>query len=99
MGFGIYATQQMFLSNVQQDNAHAYLEQIYLGEEIKDVNPPAIFANPLRLFQSDIPVFGTLQDFTVIDQSAKIEEFQPTIFGLLEIPNINVNQYKLSILK
>ena len=96
MGFGIYATQQMFLSNVQQDNAQAYLEQIYLGEEIKDVDPPAIFSNPLRLFQSDIPVFETLQDFTVIDQSAKIEEFQPEIFGLLEIPDINVNQYVVS---
>ena len=96
MGFGIYATQQMFLSNVQQDNAQAYLEQIYLGEEIKDVDPPAIFSNPLRLFQSDIPVFETLQDFTVIDQSAKIEEFQPEIFGLLEIPGINVNQYVVS---
>ena len=96
MGFGIYATQQMFLSNVQQDNAQAYLEQIYLGEEIKEVDPPAIFSNPLRLFQSDIPVFETLQDFTVIDQSAKIEEFQPEIFGILEIPDINVNQYVVS---
>ena len=96
MGFGIYATQQMFLSNVQQDNAQAYLEQIYLGEEIKEVDPPAIFSNPLRLFQSDIPVFETLQDFTVIDQSAKIDEFQPEIFGLLEIPGINVNQYVVS---
>ena len=96
MGFGIYATQQMFLSNVQQDNAQAYLEQIYLGEEIKDVDPPAIFSNPLRLFQSDVPVFETLQDFTVIDQSAKIKEFQPEIFGILEIPDINVNQYVVS---
>ena len=96
MGLGIYATQQMFLSNVQQDNAQAYLEQIYLGEEINDVNSSAIFSNPLRFFQSDNPVFETLQDFTVIDQSAKIEEFQPEIFGILEIPDINVNQYVVS---
>ena len=41
-------------------------------------------------------VFETLQDFTVIDQSAKIAEFQPEIFGLLEIPDINVNQYVVS---
>ena len=96
MGFGIYATQQMFLSNVQQDNAQAYLEKIYLGEEVKEVNQSEIFTNPLRLFQSDNPVFETLQELTVIDQSAKIEEFQPTIFGLLEIPDINVNQYVVS---
>ena len=96
MGFGIYATQQMFLSNVQQDNAQAYLEKIYLGEEVTEVNRSEIFSNPLRLFQSDNPVFETLQELTVIDQSAKIEEFQPTIFGLLEIPDINVNQYVVS---
>ena len=96
MGFGIYATQQMFLSNAQQDNAQAYLEQIYLGEEIKEVNRPEILTNPLRLFQNDNPVFETLQDFIVIDQSAKIEEFQPTIFGLLEIPDINISQFVVS---
>ena len=43
MSFGIYATQQMFLSNVQQENAQAYLEQIYLGEEINDVNSSVDF--------------------------------------------------------
>ena len=96
MGFGIYATQQMFLSNVQQDNAQAYLEKMYLGEEIKEVNRPEILTNPLRLFQNDNPVFETLQDFIVIDQSAKIEEFQPTIFGLLEIPDINISQFVVS---
>ena len=96
MGFGIYATQQMFLSNVQQDNAQAYLEKMYLGEEIKEVNRPEILTNPLRLFQNDNPVFETLQDFIVIDQSAKIEEFQPTIFGLLEIPDINITQFVVS---
>ena len=90
MGFGIYATQQMFLSNVQQDNAQAYLEKMYLGEEIKEVNRPEILTSPLRLFQNDNPVFETLQDFIVIDQIEKIEEFQPTIFGLLEIPDINI---------
>ena len=95
MGFGIYATQQMFLSNVQQDNAQAYLEKIYLGEDIEQ-SRPEIFTNPLRLFQNDNPVFETLQDYIVIDQIEKIEEYQPTIFGKLEIPNINVNQFVVS---
>ena len=93
MGFGIYATQQMFLSNVQQDNAQAYLEQIYLGEEIGR-DPPEFFKSS-SLIQSDVPVFETLQDFTVIDES-KIKRFQPEIFGILEIPDINVNQYVVS---
>ena len=95
MGFGIYATQQMFLSNVQQDNAQAYLEKIYLGEDIEQTRPE-IFTNPLRLFQNDIPVFETVQDYFVIDLSDKIEVYQPTIFGKLEIPNINVNQFGVS---
>ena len=95
MGFGIYATQQMFLSNVQQDNAQAYLEKIYLGEDIEQTRPE-ILTNPLRLFQNDNPVFETLQDYIVIDQIEKIEEYQPTIFGKLEIPNINVNQFVVS---
>ena len=69
---------------------------MYLGEEIKEVNRPEILTNPLRLFQNDNPVFETLQDFIVIDQSAKIEEFQPTIFGLLEIPDINITQFVVS---
>ena len=95
MGFGVYATQQMFLSNVQQDNAQAYLEKIYLGEDIEQTRPE-ILTNPLRLFQNDNPVFETLQDYIVIDQIEKIEEYQPTIFGKLEIPNINVNQFVVS---
>ena len=32
----------------------------------------------------------------VIDQIEKIEEYQPTIFGKLEIPNINVNPFVVS---
>ena len=37
-----------------------------------------------------------LQDFTVIDQVQRIEEYKPSVFGLLEIPEINVNQYVVS---
>ena len=35
-------------------------------------------------------------DFSVIDQVEEIEKFEPSIFGLLEIPEINVNQYVVS---
>ena len=96
MGFGIYATQQMFLSDVQQDNAQKYLEKIYQGEKIEAIEQPQNILTPLNLFQSDIPVFGMLEEFAVIDQVERIEEFKPTIFGLLEIPEINVNQYVVS---
>ena len=37
-----------------------------------------------------------IQDFTVIDQVQRIEEYKPSVFGLLEIPEINVNQYVVS---
>ena len=40
MGFGIYATQQMYLSDIQQDNAQEYLEKIYLGEDIDALEQP-----------------------------------------------------------
>ena len=96
MGFGIYATQQMYLSDIQQDNAQEYLEQIYLGEDIDALEQPENILNPLNIFQSDIPVFDMLQDFTVIDQVQRIEEYKPSVFGLLEIPEINVNQYVVS---
>ena len=43
MGFGIYATQQMYLSDIQQDNAQEYLEKIYLGEDIDALEQPEIF--------------------------------------------------------
>ena len=96
MGFGIYATQQMYLSDIQQDNAQEYLEKIYLGEDIDALEQPENILNPLNIFQSDIPVFDMLQDFTVIDQVQRIEEYKPSVFGLLEIPEINVNQYVVS---
>ena len=96
MGFGIYATQQMYLSDIQQDNAQEYLEKIYLGEDIDALEQPENILNPLNIFQSDIPVFEMIQDFTVIDQVQRIEEYKPSVFGLLEIPEINVNQYVVS---
>ena len=96
MGFGIYATQQMFLSDVQQDNAQEYLEKIYLGEDIDALEQPENILNPLNIFQSYITVFELLQDFTVSDQVQRIEEYKPSVFGLLEIPEINVNQYVVS---
>ena len=62
MGFGIYATQQMYLSDIQQDNAQEYLERIYLGEDIDPLEQPENILNPLNIFQSDIPVFDMLQE-------------------------------------
>ena len=96
MGFGIYATQQIFLSDVQQDNAQKYLEKIYEGENVQAIEQSQNILTSLNIFQSDIPVFEMFEDFTVIDQAQNIDEFQPTIFGLLEIPEINVNQYVVS---
>ena len=96
MGFGIYATQQVFLSDVQQDNAQKYLEKIYEGENVQAIEQSQNILTSLNIFQSDIPVFEMFEDFTVIDQAENIDEFQPTIFGLLEIPEINVNQYVVS---
>tara|TARA_Y100000816_G_C26099782_1_gene582624 strand:+ start:1 stop:1530 length:1530 start_codon:yes stop_codon:yes gene_type:complete len=96
MSFGIYATQQMYLSNLQQDNAQDYLEKLYLGEETISTEKPNNLYKPLRIFQSDNPVFDIFEDFTSIDQSSKIEEYQPSVLGLLEIPNTNISQYVVS---
>ena len=96
MSFGIYATQQMYLSNIQQDNAQDYLEKLYLGEETINTEKPNNLYKPLRIFQSDNPVFDIFEDFTSIDQSSKIEEYQPSVLGLLEIPNTNISQYVVS---
>ena len=96
MGFGIYATQQIFLSDVQQDNAQKYLEKIYEGENVEIVNKPQNILAPLNIFQSDVPVFEIFDDFSIPNQVDSNDQFEPTIFGLLEIPKINVNQYVVS---
>ena len=96
IGSEILTEHKKELKKIESDILIEETNKKNLGEEIKEVNRPEILTNPLRLFQNDNPVFETLQDFIVIDQSAKIEEFQPTIFGLLEIPDINISQFVVS---
>ena len=96
LGLGIYATQQMYLTNFQQQNAQEYLEKIYLGdtEAITEIEKLEVQQN--NVFQRDIPVFENLRDIPGLTRNNNIEEYIPTVFGYLEIPSINLKQYVVS---
>ena len=96
LGLGIYATQQMYLTNFQQQNAQEYLEKIYSGdtEAITEIEKLEVLEN--NVFQRDIPVFENLRDIPGLTRNNNIEEYIPTVFGYLEIPSINLKQYVVS---
>ena len=96
LGLGIYATQQMYLTNFQQQNAQEYLEKIYSGdtEAITEIEKLEVQEN--NVFQRDIPVFENLRDIPGLTRNNNIEEYIPTVFGYLEIPSINLKQYVVS---
>ena len=96
LGLGIYATQQMYLTNFQQQNAQEYLEKIYSGdtEAITEIEKLEVLQN--NVFQRDIPVFENLRDIPGLTRNNNIEEYIPTVFGYLEIPSINLKQYVVS---
>ncbi|MDA8653246.1 class E sortase, partial [Candidatus Actinomarina sp.] len=96
LGLGIYATQQMYLTNFQQQNAQEYLEKIYSGdtEAITEIEKLEVLEN--NVFQRDIPVFENLRDIPGLTRNNNIEEYVPTVFGYLEIPSINLKQYVVS---
>jgi sortase A len=96
LGLGIYAAQQMYLTNFQQQNAQEYLEKIYSGdtEVITEIQKLEVQQN--NVFQRDIPVFENLRDIPGLTRNNNIEEYIPTVFGYLEIPSINLKQYVVS---
>ena len=96
MGFGIFATQQVFLSDVYQKNAQEYLETVFLGEPVEDKPEVLESSNPLRIIQSDNPVFNFFDEFEIINQVVDSQQYEPKVFGLLEIPDIRVKQYIVS---
>jgi len=96
LGLGIYASQQMYLTNFQQQNAQEYLETIYSGgiEAISEIEQLEMLQNnPL---QKDIPVFENLRDIPSLTRSNEVKEYVPNVFGYLEIPSINLKQYVVS---
>ena len=46
--------------------------------------------------QSDIPVFENLRDIPGLTQSNDVKKSVPNVFGYLEIPSINLQQYVVS---
>jgi len=96
LGLGIYASQQMYLTNFQQQNAQEYLETIYSGgiEAISEIEQLEMLQNnPL---QKDIPVFENLRDIPSLTRSNEVKKYVPNVFGYLEIPSINLKQYVVS---
>ncbi len=96
LGLGVYASQQMYLTNFEQQNAQEYLESIYSGDvEAISENEQLVIQknNPL---QSDIPVFENLRDIPGLTRNNEVINYVPSVFGYLEIPSINLKQYVVS---
>jgi LPXTG-site transpeptidase (sortase) family protein len=96
MGLGLYASQQMYLTNFQQQDAQEYLESIYFGDLENNSNINEVFVEKNNPLQSDIPVFENLRDIPGITQNNKVNKYGPNVFGYLEIPTINLQQYVVS---
>ena len=96
LGLGVYASQQMLLTNFEQQNAQEYLESIYSGDvEAISENEQLVIQknNPL---QSDIPVFENLRDIPGLTRNNEVINYVPSVFGYLEVPSINLKQYVVS---
>ena len=96
IGFGIYTTQQMYFSDEYQENAQNYLETVYLGEPAQEKPEFFTSSNPFNIIQSDNPVFDFFGELEIIDNVLNSGQYEPKLFGLLEIPNISIRQYIVS---
>ena len=96
LGLGLYASQQMYLTNFQQQDAQEYLESIYSGgvEGNSDINQ--VFVQQNNPLQSDTPVFENLRDIPGLTRNNDVKKSVPNVFGYLEIPSINLQQYVVS---
>ncbi|MDA9592350.1 class E sortase, partial [Candidatus Actinomarina sp.] len=96
LGLGLYASQQMYLTNFQQQDAQEYLESIYSGgvEGNSDINQ--VFVQQNNPLQSDTPVFENLRDIPGLTRDNDVKKSVPNVFGYLEIPSINLQQYVVS---
>ena len=99
MGLGIYAMQQVYLTDLQYQTSQRLLEQMYAAEDneikIEKEENQNLNERVLSVF-NDVPVFESLRD-TFIDKDLDNSiPYSPTVFGQLQIDSINLNQYVVS---
>ena len=95
-----YVINEMYLSNSKQESAQVKLAAMYLDESNKEVSDikfedEANLINLENVF-NDIPVFENVKDVLSSLDSETTNEFQPEVFGYLEIDSINLRQYVVS---
>ena len=86
----------MYFSDEYQENAQNYLETVFLGEPTQEKPEVLTSSNAFRIIQSDNPVFDFLGELEIIDNVINSAQYEPKVFGLLEIPNISIRQYIVS---
>ena len=96
LGLGLYASQQMYLTNFQQQNAQEYLATIYSDDVDGNADIDQVFVQKNNPLQSDIPVFENLRDIPGLTRNNEVKKYVPDVFGYLEIPTINLKQYVVS---
>jgi LPXTG-site transpeptidase (sortase) family protein len=80
-------SSQMKLASIHSDQSNEEFSEIIFKEESNLINLENVF--------NDIPVFESVQDIIYASDS-ETNDFQPEVFGYLEISSINLKQYVVS---
>ena len=94
--FGGYTINEIYLTNIKQQNAQQYLEDIYTSNQATfDETGIANQSNLINLDRllKDTPVFETFREMVLPENPNISDKFMPSVFGYLEIPSINLQQY------
>ena len=95
--FGGYTINEIYLTNIKQENAQQYLEDIYTSSNQVTIDETGI-ANQSNLINldrllKDTPVFETFREMVLPENTNISDKLMPSVFGYLEIPSINLKQY------
>jgi LPXTG-site transpeptidase (sortase) family protein len=99
VGLGIYAMQQIHFTGLQHQASQEVLSQIYQSND-NDSNftatqAPKFNERILSIF-NDVPVFETLADSFITNNTNTPIDYTPDVFGKLEIESIKLNQFIVS---
>ena len=98
MGLGIYAMQQVYFTQIQNQSSQQVLEQMYTSTDDKvefSQQQQPINERLLSIF-NDVPVFESLSDTLLNNIEVYDVNYSPDVFGQLEIDSIKLNQYIIS---
>ena len=95
-----YIYNEMYLSNSKQESSQMKLASIHSDQSSKEFSE-IIFEEESNLINlenvfNDIPVFESVQDIIYASDSETKDDFQPEVFGYLEIASISLKQYVVS---